>query len=288
MGKGRIMKDIASQDGLTLKTIQQAMAAKPSFHAAQAAARLVDYTSLRGDETAADIRKLCAKAKSLNVAGICVFPKHVRSVADYCRSTNIHIATVINFPYGSKSNDGDIATPEGTKADIAKAIANGADEIDIVLDYEDFIEENARVLLNAARQACTEGRAKMKVILEVENGLDQDWEARCEVAVDCGADMLKTSTGKYPEKLSDHEKMRAALVLMRHAKQNNIGFKLSGGLNGDNYAAYISLIEKTMDVDDLNPNIIRLGASSLIDDLHVTLESRGQIKHATKRSPQAY
>ncbi len=282
------MKDIASQDDLTLKTIQQAMAAKPSFHAAQAAARLVDYTSLRGDETPREIRALCAKAKSLNVAGICVFPKHVRSVADYCRSTNIHIATVINFPCGERSNDGDIATPERTAADIQQAIADGADEIDIVLDYKDFTEENARALLKAARQACTEGHAKMKVILEIEDGLETDWDSRSQLAVDCGADMLKTSTGKYPESLSDHEKMRAALVLMRHARQNDIGFKLSGGLNGDNYAAFMSLIEKTMGMNNLNPNFIRLGASSLIDDLRVTLESRGQIKQATKRSPQAY
>ena len=88
--------------------------------------------------------------------------------------------------------------------------------------------------------------------------------------------------------MSDHEKMEAAMVLMHYAQHNKIGFKLSGGLNGDNYAGFVALIKKIMQAESLSPQTIRLGASGLMDDLRVTLESKGQIKHVTKPVPAAY
>ncbi len=275
-------------DKIITTKIQKAMQAKPSFHAAQMAMSLMEYTLLDKGASPRATRTFCAKAKEFDVASVCVLPQYVRSVADQCRSKNIQITTVFNLPYGDKTNEGEIATIETIATDIKSAVANGADEISMVMDYKDFTEENARELLKAARQACNDGRVKMNVIIEVENGLATDWDSRCRLAVDCGADMIQTSTGQYPETMSDYEKMEAALVLIKHAKENNIGLKLSGGLNGDNYAGFLSLIEKEMGSTSLNPNIVRLGAETLMDDLRVTLVSTGQIKHSSVPQPMAF
>lgn len=264
------------QDEL-IRKIKKAKLAKPEAHISQTAMACIDLTSLTGNETDDDIKALCNKSKAGPVGGVCVYPKHIRMVADYLRSHDIAIATVINFPFGEKTNDGDIATPENTYESCRQAIANGADEIDIVIDYKNFTEENARELLRACRKACDEGKAKMKVILEVENGnLFKELPSRTQLAIIEGADMIKTSTGKYPDAMSTHEKMECVLIMIDEIKKShrNVGLKISGGVNADNYAPYLALVQSEMGTDFIKPSTFRFGASGLYDDLKPSTKPR--------------
>jgi len=148
-----------------IESIKKANSVKSDISTARMAMSCMDYASLNGEETVDQIQLLCQNAITEKVGGVCVYSPHVRMVSDYLKETDIAIATVINFPLGDKTNEGDIATYDNTYDAVCNAITDGATEIDIVIDYNDFTEENAKELLRACRKACDEGNAKMKVIL---------------------------------------------------------------------------------------------------------------------------
>ncbi len=276
------------------RKIVKARQAKPNQGHAKTAMGALDLTSLNSDKTIADIMVFCEKAKGGHVAAVCVYPNMVRTAAEFLRSHNVEVATVINFPFGDKTNEGDIATPENTAKAIKQAIANGATEIDMVMDYKDFTEENAQKLSRACRKACDEGKAKMKVILEVEDGIaSTDLAVRCELAIKCGADMIKTSTGKYPEKMNDFEKMESVLIMLNTIKKQsdglNVGLKISGGVNGENYAQYLALVGQEMGQDFVsNPKLFRFGASALYDDLKLSLDKNTSMMPQRQKATLGY
>ena len=275
-----------------IESIKKANSVKSDISTARMAMSCMDYASLNGEETVDQIQLLCQNAITEKVGGVCVYSPHVRMVSDYLKETDIAIATVINFPLGDKTNEGDIATYDNTYDAVCNAITDGATEIDIVIDYNDFTEENAKELLRACRKACDEGNAKMKVILEVENGNPAaDLPTRCELAINEGADMIKTSTGKYPEAMTDHEKMECAVIMMSAIKQSHrdVGLKISGGVNDTNYAPYLALVESEMGSDFMTPQTFRFGASGLYNDLHLALEIKGAtIGHVVKHGTLGY
>jgi deoxyribose-phosphate aldolase len=202
--EGRLMKP-ADYEVMHSK-IKKALSVEPSFRYAQMAMQSLDLTSLNEADTGQTIKRLCQKAKRIDghhPAAVCVFPQFIEIAKQNLVGTSIKISTVINFPFGDKTNEGEFATAENTFLNVRQAIENGAQEIDIVVAYhhwkEHMNESYARELLTNCREACGEGIV-MKVILETAAfEFESEIEAISQMALECGADFIKTSTGKFKD-----------------------------------------------------------------------------------------
>src|SRR5262245_46901289 len=161
---------------------------------AKRALGLLDLTSLNDGDTPAVVEKLCAKAvtKFGSVAAVCIWPRFTEVAKRKLGDSKIHLAVVNNFPHGSTDT-------KTAAADARAAIAAGADEIDTVLPYRAFLDGNksaARDLVAAVREACG-NRARLKVILETcVLATGSNIAEASALAIDAGADFIKTSTGK--------------------------------------------------------------------------------------------
>ena len=226
---------------------------------------LLDLTSLTGTETDAQVAALCAKAAGPcgRVAAICVFARHLR-LAGRCLARlgadGVELATVANFPGGGLD-------PEGSVREIADALSLGATEVDLVFPYRAFLDgQTDRVgsFLDACRKACPK---PLKIILET-GVLETPGAIRAAslLAVDRGADFLKTSTGKS----AVHATLPAARIMLEVIAHTGgqVGFKASGGLRTmDDALAYLELAEEIMGRDWISPATMRFGASGLLDDV---------------------
>lgn len=226
---------------------------------------LLDLTSLTGAETDAEVEALCAKATGPcgRVAAICVFPRHL-PLAARCLARmgleGVELATVANFPGGELD-------PARSAREIADAVSLGATEVDLVFPYRAFLDgqtERVGSFLDACRQACP---VRLKIILET--GVLETPEsirAASLLAVDRGADFLKTSTGKS----AVHATLSAARTMLDVIARTGgtVGFKASGGLRTmDDALAYLNLAEEIMGRDWICPRTLRFGASGLLDDV---------------------
>jgi deoxyribose-phosphate aldolase len=291
------MNNQQTQDKLNRDKIKSVQDIAPTLHHAQTAMASLDLTSLTGVETDNEIIALCDKAKQGHVAAVCVYPQYVARVAELLEGTDIQIATVINFPHGDMTNEGETATPENTEKAVKDAIVNGATEIDIVMDYKDYMNEaHARSLLRACKNACGDG-VKMKVILETAAfELEDDIACLASMAIEESANFIKTSTGKY----SDPEfpeiggatfdaVLTMVNVIKKHQAERTVGLKISGGVSDSNFAAFIELVTGEIDNDFLNSNTFRIGASGLYNYLHLSIETNGQvINHVNKHGTLGY
>lgn len=226
---------------------------------------LLDLTSLSGVETDADIETLCSRASGPcgQVAAICVYPCHLPKVKTCLRRSSlqgIELATVVNFPGGDLD-------PDGSVREIEEALALGATEVDLVFPYRAFLagrESEVEKYLDLCRRACP---VRLKVILETGVlGTREAIHAAGSLAVDHGADFLKTSTGKA----AIHATPEAARVMLEVSAQKgaSTGFKASGGLRTMADArVYLDLAEEIMGRDWISPFTFRFGASSLLDDI---------------------
>jgi deoxyribose-phosphate aldolase len=235
--------------------------------AALRALAALDLTDLSDAATEAGLDSLCARAVTPHgaVAAVCVWPRFVARARLRLAGTSVRIATVANFPAGGE----DIAA---TRAEIARNAADGADEIDVVLPWRamrEGREGDARRLVDAAR-AATGGRA-LKVILETGELADAASIARtARLAIDAGADFIKTSTGKTPVSATP----QAAETMLRAIKKSGrpVGFKASGGVRTlDDAQLYLALADRIMGADWARPAHFRIGASGLLDALLVEL-----------------
>lgn len=235
---------------------------------------LLDLTSLSGSETGAEIERLCARATGPcgRVAAICVFPRHlplVRATLAGLALEQVELATVVNFPGGELDADGSVR-------EIREALDLGATEVDLVFPYREFLVghvEQARSFLQTCRQACP---VRLKVILETgELGGPEAIRAASLLAVEQGADFLKTSTGKS----RIHATVDAARIMLEVIAQGGgrVGFKASGGLRTmDDALAYLELADRIMGRDWACPRTFRFGASSLLDDVLAKASGEGR------------
>ncbi len=226
---------------------------------------LLDLTSLSGTETVAGIEALCAKASGPcgQVAAICVFVRHlplVRSSLERLCVQRVELATVVNFPQGGLDAAASVR-------EIEEALALGATEIDLVFPYRAFLgglEARVGEFLSACRKACP---VRLKVILETGVlGSRESIRAASLLAVDRGADFLKTSTGKS----AVHATALAARAMLEVIAEQggSVGFKASGGLSTmDGALVYLQLAEEIMGRDWISPRTFRFGASGLLDDV---------------------
>ena len=266
---------------------------KPNYHTAEIAMACLDLTSLTGKETEKDICDLCNKALTSNIAAICVYPEYIKQAINYLSDSPVAIATVINFPLGANRNNGEVATAQTTHNDVTQAIKDGATEIDIVIDYDAFktmdigAETSICKILKAARSAC-DGHAILKVILESASfSQEQDLYDLTLLVLENGADFIKTSTGKYVPDTGEvsgatlETVVTMALALRYHNESfdTKAGLKISGGVNGNNYAQYIKITQEILGKEFLTRETFRFGASGVYSDLAITLETNGQTNH---------
>ncbi len=225
---------------------------------------LLDLTSLNDFDDEAAIIRLCHQARTPigNVAAVCVYPRFVKLAATQLNNVDIRVATVCNFPGGKQS----LAE---TVAEIEQAIQNGATEIDVVMPYGSYLLGEMQYCLNflaTCKSVCDE-RASLKVILET-GALKESAiiAAATHDAINAGADFIKTSTGKYPVGATP----RTAEIILKaiHASEYEVGFKASGGVRTLEQAnIYLNLAANIMGRDWVSPEVFRIGASQLLQEL---------------------
>lgn len=234
------------------------------------AIRCLDLTSLEGGETPEQVAKLCEKAARPgpglpSVAAVVLYPQYVAMAADRLKDTGVRVATVNGFPMPTE--------PMAKRlAEIHAALDAGADEIDIVLDREAFTSGRRDSATEGIRRAKEEaGSATLKVILETgELRTEKLIREASRLAMDAGADFLKTSTGKIGEGASP-KAARAMMGAVRDFADVDgrvVGVKFSGGVRTTGQALeYMGLVEGELGPEWLAPDRFRIGASSLLDDL---------------------
>jgi deoxyribose-phosphate aldolase len=187
---------------------------------------LLDLTSLGEDDTPAHIESLCASARSPHgfPAALCVYPEHVTTVRRAMQGTPVKVATVVNFPDGHSDS-------ERVARETRRAIAAGADEIDMVLPYSALLRGEpllAEAAVKACRDACGEGIALKLIIESGKLGEASFIRQACAIGLSAGVDFLKTSTGKVPVNATPDA---AALMLDAIAEAGGrCGFKAAGGI----------------------------------------------------------
>ncbi|MBU2919466.1 MAG: deoxyribose-phosphate aldolase [Psychrosphaera sp.] len=254
---------------------------------AQRALSLMDLTSLTNVETDADIIKLCQQAKSPagETAAICIFPRFIplaKKILKAQQTPHVKIATVTNFPHGN--DDIDIALAE-TNA----AVAYGADEVDLVFPYKALINGNENIgfdMVKVCKQACVD-QAKLKVIIETGELKTPELIKRAsEIAINAGADFIKTSTGKVAVNATPE----AAKIMLEVIKNKNIdvGFKPAGGVrNAQDADVYLTLADQILGEEWAQAEHFRFGASSLLSSLLETLGHKSEVNNETQ-STQSY
>jgi deoxyribose-phosphate aldolase len=182
-------------------------------------ASLIDHTLLKANATEEEIIKLCEEAKEYGFASVCVNPVYVNLCKQLLKGTNVKVCTVVGFPLG--------ATTSNVKAFEAKeAVANGADEIDMVINIGALKSGEYQLVLNdikAVREA-TRGKI-LKVIIETAYLTKEEKIKACELAKQAGADFVKTSTGFAPTGATVED-----VALIKSVVGPKIGVKASGGI----------------------------------------------------------
>jgi len=231
--------------------------------------RCLDLTSLNDGDDEAAVARLCVRATGRfgPVAAVCVWPRFA-AFARRQLPVSIRVAVVANFPAGGSDIGAAIS-------DVQQIVAAGAQEVDVVLPWRALQrgDQTAVVaLLQAVRQACA-GRT-LKVILETGELRDAALiERASRLALEAGADFLKTSTGKTPTGATPAavEAMLRAIAAHPTAR-DRAGLKVSGGIRRVAEALpYIALCRQYLGEAALQPQRLRIGASSLLDDIEAVL-----------------
>lgn len=243
------------------------------------AIRCIDLTTLEGKDSEGRVRSLCAKAVNPrpgwpsvpSVAAVCVYPNLVPVAKASLAGSGVKVASVATaFPSG-------LSSLEVKLADTAAALRSGADEIDMVIDRGAFLSGDEQTVFDeivAVKQLC--GPVHLKVILETGELSTYDNIRRAsDLALEAGADVIKTSTGK----VGTNATFPAALVMCEAIRDfarrtgERRGLKVAGGVRNTKQAmTYLVIVKETLGDAWLNPDLFRMGASSLLDDLLMQLE----------------
>jgi deoxyribose-phosphate aldolase len=246
--------------------------------ALELALRCCDLTTLEGQDTPGKVAALCSKAirpdpsdpNVPSVAAICVYPNLIATAKQRLAGSSVKIASVATyFPSGQAPLDVKLR-------DVEDAVALGADEIDMVIDRGAFLSGRyAKVFdeIVKVKEAC--GAAHLKVILEVsELGTYDNVRRASLLAMAAGGDFIKTSTGKLPGAAT----LPVQLVMLEairdvHAETGRkVGMKPAGGIRtSKNAIQYLVQVHETLGPDWLTPDLYRIGASSLVNDILMQL-----------------
>lgn len=242
--------------------------------------RCIDLTTLEGSDTPESVRELCAQAVRPDpddptvgpVAAVCVYPLLVPVVCAATAGTGVKVASVAGcFPSG--------LSPLAVRlADIDSAISAGADELDIVLNRSAFLAGQPDVAAEELRASrATASEVLLKVILEVGD-LDGPTAIAdvAGLAIDAGADFIKTSTGKTPRNATPESVLVMAEAVAEHFDRTGavVGIKVAGGIRtADDALGYVSIVRAVLGERWVSPDRLRFGASSLLDALVAELRA---------------
>jgi deoxyribose-phosphate aldolase len=238
------------------------------------AVSMLDLTTLEGADTAGKVRHLCAKAvcpapaipEIPSVAAVCVYPALVGVATDALHGTGVKTASVATgFPAGQVSL-------EAKLRDTDDAIAAGADEIDMVISREAFLAgDDNRVMGEIVAVKEHAGDAHVKVILETaELGSYDHVRHASMLAMEAGADFIKTSTGKAASGATPGVCLVMLEAIRDYAERSGriVGFKAAGGVSTSKAALQrLVLVKETLGDEWLTPARLRIGASSVLNDL---------------------
>ncbi|MDR2557080.1 MAG: deoxyribose-phosphate aldolase [Bacteroidales bacterium] len=227
---------------------------------------LIDLTALDGSDTSARIEDLCKKAQEYRTAAVCVYPYYVPLAKKLLDTTSVRIACVAGgFPASQ--------TPLSIKnIEVEYCVQYGADEVDIVIPIGGLLEGDEQRVLNEVKmlkKAC--GKKHLKVILET-GALKTPEKIRTAslLAIEGGADFIKTSTGKIPIAATIEAARVMVDVIKEHYEKTGtrIGFKPAGGISTFEEALpYYELVERVLGEAWLTADLFRFGASRLAEDL---------------------
>ena len=234
----------------------------------------IDNTTLEGSDTHERVEQLCRRSMELHddargidhVAAVCVYPVFVRQARNILINSGIRVASVAGaFPSGQ--------SPLEVKLhEVKYAVDEGADEIDMVISRGSFLEGDYNKVFDevAAIRAITQGRT-LKVILETgELKTPENIMKASELAIDAGADFIKTSTGKIAisATLEAAEAMLTTIKKYYERTGKRVGFKAAGGISTpEEVLKYYQLTERIMGLEYINNQFFRIGASRLTEKL---------------------
>ncbi|HEX4958150.1 MAG TPA: deoxyribose-phosphate aldolase [Lacibacter sp.] len=238
------------------------------------ALNMIDLTTLEGKDTDGKVKQLCYKAQHLHdaypglptVAAVCVYPSMVKVAKQALGDSGIKVASVATaFPSGQSTRAVKIS-------DTKYAVANGADEVDMVISRGKFLMGEYNFVFDeiaAVKEAC--GTARLKVILETgELGSYDKVRRASDIAMYAGADFIKTSTGK----ISPAATMPVTLVMLEGIRDfyyetgKMIAMKPAGGISKSKLALhYLVMLKEVLGEAWMNNEWFRFGASSLANDL---------------------
>ena len=182
-------------------------------------AKYIDHTNLKPTATKKDIANLCSEANYYHFKSVCVNPANVELAHELLKGSDVLVCTVIGFPLGSN-------TSEVKAFEVTKAIADGADEVDMVINIAALKEKNYDLVLNDIKAVVDAANGVLvKVIIETCYLNDEEKVMACKLAKEAGADYVKTSTGFG----SDGAKVED-IKLMRKTVGEEMGVKASGGI----------------------------------------------------------
>ena len=238
------------------------------------AVRMMDLTTLEGADTPGKVSALTSKAirpdpadlSVPSVAAVCVYPNLVPYAVERTQGTSVKVASVATaFPSGQ--------SPTHVKvADVRDAVEMGADEIDMVIDRGAFLSGRyAKVYDEIVQVKEAVGDAHLKVILETgELGTYDNVRRASLLAMAAGADFIKTSTGKLPVAAT----LPVTLCMLEAIRDvfdetgRRVGMKPAGGIRQSKQAVqYLVQLYETLGVEWLTPDLYRLGASTLLNDV---------------------
>jgi deoxyribose-phosphate aldolase len=270
---------IGSVDAVALEERAAALARRSikreaKLWALELAIRTTDLTTLEGADTPGKVAALASKALRPDpadpsippVAAVCVYPNLVPTAKERLDGTGVRVAAVATgFPSGQYPTQIKVA-------DVRSAVELGADEIDMVIDRGAFLSGRYAKVYDEVvqvKEAC--GGAHLKVILETgELGTYDNVRRATLLAIAGGADFVKTSTGK----VSPAATLPVALCMLEAVRDvyeqtgRRIGFKAAGGIRQAKQAVqHLVLVHETLGPDWLTPDLYRLGASSLLNDI---------------------
>ena len=238
------------------------------------AVRMMDLTTLEGADTPGKVAALATKAirpdpadlSVPSVAAICIYPNLVPTAVDRTRGTSVKVASVATaFPSGQSPTHVKVAETR----DVVEA---GADEVDMVIDRGAFLSGRyAKVYDEVVRVKEECGDAHLKVILEVaELGTYDNVRRASLLAMAAGADFIKTSTGKLPTAAT----LPVTLCMLEAIRDvydetgRRVGMKPAGGIRQAKQAVqYLVQLHETLGPEWLTPDLYRLGASTLLNDV---------------------
>ena len=181
--------------------------------------KMIDHTVLKADTPLETVKRICDEAMEYGFASVCINPCHVAYCADYLKDSDVNVCTVIGFPLGANTS--------AVKAFETKdAIANGADEIDMVMNIGALKDKNYDLVRNDVKAVVEAANGTLvKVILETCLLTEDEIKKACELCVEAKADYVKTSTG-----FSTRGATIEDVQIMKAAIQGKAKVKAAGGV----------------------------------------------------------